>query len=444
MDATAAAAGLTGRLAAWVSQLRPGDLAPAAHATVRRGIADWAGVMLAGRDEPVVRHAGSMLTVLAARAPGLARVLLDRGWAGAADAALVNGTASHALDYDDTGLDGHPSVVLASVVLALADSLERSMADARCAYVAGYEVWAELSERDEPRHGKGWHPTAVFGCVAAAAAAASMLALDALRTRHALGLAASMAGGLVGNFGSMAKPMQVGLAARNGLLAALWAREGVTAAADALEGPRGLLVALSPSGRPRLDGPPDVGARWRIEDCGLNIKRYPVCYALHRVVDAALQLREGLAGAMPRKILVRMGRQQAGMLRTALPQNALDARFSAPFAVACALARAGIGLADLTDDAVRDPALRGLMERVEMRTLDEVDALEPLFSPWDDVTATLDDGRQVASAPVARALGHASRPLDDETLRVKFMDCAGAALPAAQAQAWWNRLMKEG
>jgi 2-methylcitrate dehydratase PrpD len=434
---------LTSCLAAWVAQLQPSQLPAGTYATVRRGMVDCFGVLLAGRDEPVVGHAQALLTKRPQYRPGLSRMLADRGWASASQAVLLNATAAHALDYDDTGLDGHPSVVLGTVVSALAESLGRSIEHARCGYIAGFEVWAELSERDEPRHAKGWHPTAVFGCVAAAAATAWMLSLDAVRTGHAIGLAASMSAGLVGNFGSMAKPLQVGLAAQNGVLAGLWAKEGITASTDALEGPNGLLVALSPTGRPRLEGAPDVGLRWRIKDCGLNIKRYPICYALHRATDAALQLRDGLSGASVRSIVVRLGHQQAAMLRRDLPENALDAKFSAPFAIACALLRGHVNLADLTNDVVHHKAIRRLMDRVEVRTCHDADPEEPLFSPYDEVQVTLEDGQQICSRPVSRALGHASLPMDDDALHSKFLDCAQRTMPLQKAVAYWNELMND-
>ncbi len=187
------------------------------------------------------------------------------------------------------------------------------------AYVAGYEVWAELISRDaDKHHGKGWHPTAVFGVVAGAAASAWLRQLPAERASHALGIAASMAGGLVANFGSMTKPLQVGFAARNGIVAAALAQRGVTATADALESPRGLLAALSPAGRVRLDGPCRAGAPWQIVQQGLSVKRYPVCYAAHRVVDAALslhpQLRQRLGDIQ--EVVAEIGQLQAAMLRS--------------------------------------------------------------------------------------------------------------------------------
>ena len=136
--------------------------------------------------EPVLRHARDLITL---GPTGQARVWTEGGFAASADAAFMNAVAGHALDFDDTGLDGHPSVVLAPVVLAEAERLGADWAAAVTAYAAGYEVWAELLGRDaDKHHGKGWHPTAVFGAVACAAASACLRRLDAQRSAHALGI----------------------------------------------------------------------------------------------------------------------------------------------------------------------------------------------------------------------------------------------------------------
>lgn len=427
-------AGLTAALGAFVAGLAPDQVPAEARRTVRRGIADCMGVLFAGRDEAVVGHA---LATIAVTPQGPARVLADRGDAGALDAAFVNATAAHALDYDDTGLDGHPSVVLAPAVLAEAERLGASWAELIAAYVAGYEVWAELVARDaDKHHGKGWHPTAVFGTVAAAAAGARLRGLAAQPAAHALGIAASMAGGLVANFGSMTKPLQVGWAARNGLTAAALAARGVTAAADALESPRGLLAALSPAGRVRLDGACRAGAPWQILRQGLNIKRYPVCYALHRAVDAALALRPRLADRLGdiECITIELGQLQAAMLRSARPTSGLDAKFSAEYTLACALLRGRLGLRELRDEAVNAADVQALLRRVVVIPRPEQDAEEPLFSPADLLRVQLNDGTLFEADPVRRALGHASRPIDDAALQAKFFDCGGS-------EAWWLALM---
>lgn len=426
--------GLTAALGSFIAGLRAEAVPPEAVRTVRRGITDCMGVLFAGRDEPVVGHA---LALVALQPGGEARVLADRGRATAPDAAFVNAVAAHALDYDDTGLDGHPSVVLAPCVLAEGEARGAAWTDIIAAYIAGYECWAELVARDaDKHHGKGWHPTAVFGTVACAAAGAKLRGLDAGKAAHALGIAASMAAGLVANFGSMTKPLQVGWAARNGLLAARLAERGVTASPDALESPRGLLAALSPQGRVRLGGDSRAGAPWQIVQQGLNIKRYPVCYALHRAVDAALELHPRLAGRVDaiEQISVELGHLQAAMLRASRPVTGLDAKFSAEYALACALARGRLGLADLSDATVNDAGLQALLRRVQVRVSDQTDAREPLFSPADRVWVDLRDGSRLESAPVRRALGHAERPIDDAALQAKFGDCGGPP-------GWWALLM---
>ena len=280
----------------------------------------------------------------------------------------------------------------------------------------------------------------MFGVVAGAAAAARLRRLPAATTAHALGIAASMAAGLVANFGSMTKPLQLGLAARNAVLAAALAERGVDAAGDALESPRGLLAALSPAGRVRLDGACRVGRDWRILRQPPNIKRYPTCYATHRIIDAALSLQPRLGrGAQDiEEVVVEIGELQAAMLRCPRPTSALDARFSAQYAVACALARGHVELRDLHEPSVRQADVQQLLGKVRVVTLAARDPLEPLFSPEDRVRVRLAGGAPPLCAAVQRPLGHASRPLGEGALRDKFLGCAGIHLGAAEALAWWD------
>jgi 2-methylcitrate dehydratase PrpD len=430
--------GLTQSLAAFVAQLQSQDVPAPAIPIVRRGIADCVGVAFASAHEPVLAHA--LATVPRAQA-GEARLWTETTFASAADAAFVNAVAGHALDFDDTGLDGHPSVVIAPAVLAQAEALGLTWRDAVTAYVAGYEVWAELIARDaDKHHGKGWHPSAVFGVVACAAACAWLRRLDPVRTAHALGIAASMAGGLVANFGSMTKPLQVGLAVRNGVNAAALAERGVTAAPDALESPRGFLAALSPAGRARLDGPCRAGAPWQIVQQGINIKRYPICYATHRIVDAALSLHPQLAHRLGEveEIVAELGHLQAAMLRSSRPTTALDAKFSAEFTIACALARGHVDLQDLSDERVNEPVVQALLRKVRVAVQTGSDAEEPLFSPADRLSVRLRDGSQCQADPVRRALGHASRPIGEAELRAKFMACAATSITPPDATRWWD------
>jgi 2-methylcitrate dehydratase PrpD len=431
------AEGLTQALGGFVAGLKAEDVPQEAIATVRRGMADCVGVAFASVGEPVLGHA---LATIGHRAEGEARVWTEPGFASAADAAFANAVAGHALDFDDTGLDGHPSVVLAPAVLAEAQRLGATWRDAVTAYIAGYEVWAELMARDaDKHHGKGWHPTAVFGTLACAAASAWLRHLSAQNAAHALGIAGSMAAGLVANFGSMTKPLQVGFATRNGLVAAALAERGVTATADALESPRGFLAALSPAGRVRLDGPCRAGAPWQILQQGLNVKRYPACYATHRIIDAALSLHPRVAQRLEdiEEVVCEIGHLQAAMLRSSRPVTALDAKFSAEFTVACALARGHVNLQDLTDARVNEPQVQALLRKVRVVQQAERDGEEPLFSPADFLTVRLRDGSECKAEPARRALGHASRPIGEAELREKFMVCA-TGLPGDKAGRWWE------
>lgn len=410
--------GLTRQLAQRTAALRFEDLPKGAIETAKRGMIDCVGVLIAGRDQRVVQ------IVLENAPPGdEAQVLFTHRKASSSDAALINATAGHALDYDDTALDGHPSVVLAPTVLAEGERVGASGKELIAAYVAGYETWAELVSRDaDKHHGKGWHPTAVFGPIGAAAAACKLANLAPDATATALAIAAATAGGLVASFGSMTKPFQVGRAAQSGIQAARLAAAGMSAPLDALEHPSGFLAAVSPQGRVRRD---EKLGEWHILRHGLNIKRYPVCYALHRAIDAVLET--SLASDDVVSVEIRIGTLQAAMLRHDSPQNSLDAKFSAQFAMAAALLRRRIGLAELSEGFVRSGAVQALMRKVRVATIDEADPDMPLFAPHDSVRFELTDGKSVATREVRHAKGHARNPLSFDELRSKFDDCTAGA-----------------
>jgi 2-methylcitrate dehydratase PrpD len=432
--------GLTRSLGEFVACLEFRKIPAAAIETVKRGFIDCIGVMFAGRDEPVVKL---LLNEKLFSEKKESRILFDQGSSSSPDAALLNATAGHALDYDDTAIDGHPSVVLVPAVLAEGERLRSSGAELIAAYVAGYEIWAELASRDaDKHHGKGWHPSAVFGAVGAAAAGARLARLDAGRSAHAIGAAASMAGGLTANFGSMTKPLQVARAAQSGLLAARLAAKGLTASPDALEHRGGFLNAFSPNGRTRLNDAIAAGRDWHILKNGLNIKRYPVCYALHRSIDGLMFLNaiNKIKHESVKEIELSIGKLQAGMLRHSRPQNALDAKFSAEFSAASAVVAGRVGLAELRDEFVRSGPVQALFPKVTVRVVDDPDPDDPLFARSDSVKVTLSDGTVLAGEPVRHARGHARNPVGMDELRTKFVDCVGGALPAPRRDALFERL----
>src|SRR5437762_11546265 len=236
----------TSAIAEFIAKSRWEDCPAEAVDAARRAILDCLGVMLAGSVEPAARIVTDI-----ARSEGGAPIATVVGTplrTGAVWAALANGTAAHALDFDDTNfaMMGHPTAPVLSAALAAG---ELALADGRVlvhAFLLGFEVETTLAEVLNPAHyEKGFHATGTLGAMGAAAAAARLLGLDATQTRTALAIAASQASGLKENFGTMTKPFHAGHAARSGVLSALLAREGFTASEQAIEGPQGYLAVLS-------------------------------------------------------------------------------------------------------------------------------------------------------------------------------------------------------
>ena len=397
---------------------------------VRTGFADTVATMIAGRNESVV---GIVRQFVAARrsAAREAHVLFGAERVAAADAALINATAAHALDYDDVALGGHPSTVLVPAVLAEGEHLGASGADALRAYLVGYEVWAELLSREpDAYHLKGWHPTAVMGTVGAAAAVAHLHKLSREGCRDALALAASMASGLVANFGTMTKPLHAGRAAACAIEAVRLAVMGITAAADAFEHHAGFLAALSPKGRAERERPASgLGKQLRILDSGLSIKKYPMCYATHRVIDAVLDLATAheLKAQDVRQVDATIGVAQASMLRNHAPVTGLEAKFSLEFGIASALVARKVGLAQLTDQFVAQAPVREAMGKVRIATVDTKCPVESMFALTDRVVLVLRDGRKLDSGEIRFARGNAKLPLKDQELKAKFLDCTAGA-----------------
>src|SRR5215510_14628538 len=321
---------LTRSLGTFVSNLRLSHIPADALEVVRTGFADSVATLIAGsvEDPPKILHA------TLAPPPGEATLYLVGPRVPAPEAAWINGTAAHALDYDDVALRGHPSTVLVPAILAEGESLGASGAQMATAYVAGYEVWADLERRDPAQHHeKGWHPTGIFGAIGAAAACASLRGLDADRATQAIALGASQSAGLMADFGIMTKPFHAGRAAHAGVLAARLAAAGFTASPDALEHPQGFLAAVSPRGEVDRASSSGAGRDWRILTLGLSVKKYPLCYCTHRALDGVLDLlaEQPVAAGDVKSVVVSTSRRNSTILRNSRPQTGLEAKFSMQF-----------------------------------------------------------------------------------------------------------------
>ena len=432
--------GLTRQTAGFVAALDPEAIPQRCYEAARIGIADCVATMIAGTNETPVAIVRDLVSTSAAS--DAAPEIPSGRPLSALDAALVNGVAGHVLDYDDVAIDGHPSAAMAPAILAEGWTIGASGRDALAAYVAGYELWAVLREREPGAlHERGFHPTCIWGTLSAAAACARLHHLDEERSGHAIGIAASLAAGLVANFGTMTKSLHAGRTAQAGVLAARLAKNGYTASPDVLEHRTGFLLAHSPSGSPDLtEGDLKLGRDWRLEKTGVNVKRYPLCYCAHRSIDAMLELVEthDLAVESVQQINVTLGETQRLILRNHAPTNGLEAKFSIEFALAAALVARLVGMAQLTDAFVQRPDVASAMRKVTCTT---VATPGEAFAESDTVSVRLGSGGELAHEPVKNAKGSWENPMSANEFRAKFMDCTEASLGSNRATSLFETLM---
>ena len=351
-------------------------------------------------------------------------------------AAMANGIRAHVADYDDSLVDfGHPSCVLMPATLALA---ERENIDGRSlitSFILGSEVGSKLGRMMGWRHYEtGWHVTGTVGTIGAATAVAKLLNLSPPQIVNALGIAASSAGGLRQNFGTMTKSWHVGHAASAGVMAALLAQEGYSASALALDGETGFIRAFQG----------DVNSTFLPEALGnpyslmkIMFKKYPSCHGTHAAVDAVLKLKEqyGFQSEEIEAIECYIRPLMKSVLIYKDPQTELEAKFSVEYCVAAALVLGRLGIAQFTDEVLFHPEVRSLMRKVSVRddpTLEEIAKKGKLLAP-SRVKVILSDGREYTQS-VLEARGGPSEPLRWEELEKKFLECAGQVLLIDQAQ----------
>ena len=396
----------------------------AALAQARRSWFDTLAALAGGLSEPCV---GAALQASAASgAPGLA----------AGDSALVLGTATHALDYDDVCMLAtcHPSAPPVAALLALPPALLRGLTwgDLLAAYLVGTETTLRLGQWLGFRHyALGFHATATLGAIGAAAACAHALRLPLAPAHAALSIAASSAGGLRANFGTDVKPLHVGLAASAGLRAALLARAGATASNDVWRD-AGFFHAFN-------GGQALVPLAWRsdqtlaIETPGFEHKRFPSCYMTHRMIAGILAIRaRHPTAAQALRIEVEVPKNGLAALKHPSPSTGLEAKFSGQYCAAAAWIDHQVRLASFTDDAVQRAALREQMAQVVLR--ERAEAGEQLDTA--PVTVTVHGPDWSDSQRVDWAPGSQADPMTREQLLAKWDDCAAhGGVPSSETQA---------
>jgi 2-methylcitrate dehydratase PrpD len=419
------------QLAAYVTTESFDKLPEAAVEAARRAALDTLGVMLAGSVEVT---AARVRAAIAHRAGDEEATVVGAGRrVSIEDAALANGTAAHALDYDDVqqSLSGHPSAPILSAALALGERQRVSGAELLASFVIGVEIEAKLGRALNPGHYEtGWHATSTLGVFGAAASAAKLLGLTVVQTAHALAIAASLASGIKANFGTDCKPLHVGHAARCGLEAALLAQAGFTGNPRALEHADGFGATYGAGQPPVWDlTTAGLGAPHEVVDPGIGVKRFPACASTHQALDATLALAEEHAIDPADVQAVECGvyylaPHQLIYDRAVTP---LQGKFSMPYCIAVALLDRSVGFAQFTDERVRRPDVQALMPKVRMFVHPDQMTRDCLPTRFSEVTITLGDGRKLERR-VHLAKGQPRNPLTDAELTAKFRDCAARVL----------------
>ena len=392
----------------------------------RRYVVDWLGSTLAGGGEPELGAVRTVVTALGGRPAATALCAGERTTAPLA--ALVNGAAAHVIELDDLDRDSitHPAAPIISAAFAVAEQRGCDWDTLLDAVVIGYEVALRVGEALGPSHYELWHTTATAGVLGAAAACSRAMGLDATRSLHALGSAATMAAGLWQFLvdGAMSKPLHAGKAAHDGVIAALLAEAGLSGASRALEGSRGMLRAMSEQPRPErlteglehLLGGASKSApmRWRIGR--VSFKVHACCRHTHAAIDALLALREehGLEPERVRRVHVALYSQGAALVSSTTPDSPHAAKFSLPFCIALALTHGDVGPSRFSTSALVDPRLTQLASRIDLRVDPELDARYP--EQWPAVIEVELSAGQRLGRRVDHPRGDPEVPLSSEDL----------------------------
>ncbi|WGF90449.1 MmgE/PrpD family protein [Marinivivus vitaminiproducens] len=415
------------------------DFSPTARERARHAIADTVACILAGIDDPSTLAVRRAFAAAIGTDGGVA--VAGGGTASPACAALVNGTAAHALDYDDNFRPAisHASAVLVPALLAVAEAERvggRALIDA---YLVGLEAQAAVGRGVQPVHYTlGWHSTSTVGCIGTAAAVAWLQGQDEAGIARAISTSVSMAAGVKGQFGTAIKPVHAGLAARNAVEAAELAKAGMVGRLDILEGPQGFAELFATDDAPGWrDVTGRIGRPHVIESDGVLPKRHPCCGSTHLVLDALLDHKRmhGFEAREVRQVETLVGIANARNLAYPDPRDAMQARFSMQYCVARALVQDRLTLADFTDEAVAATDIRRLLPLIGMTAYSagQERAALPGRLPHR-ISVHLDDGR-VLEALRHDAKGAITDPFSEEDRRAKFQDCAAPRLGAARAEA---------
>jgi 2-methylcitrate dehydratase PrpD len=428
--------GATEKIARFIVDTGYEDIAGDALEKAKRTALDCVGAALAGVTEPVSQTITGYVTKLGG--PPQSSVFGAGTKISVQDAALANGCISHALDYDDCGVKiGHPSVLVLPAVLSLGEHLGASGQDLLTAYILGLEIEGKLALHADFKlmQARLNHQT-WYGSIGAAAACAKLLRLDVDKTRMALGIAGNSACGLSANHGSMAGAMAAGNACRNGVIAALMAREGITANPNIIEAKNGFYDTLVGPGHYDAERMAEgLGKPFYIESPGIGLKKYPSCYHTHRALDGVFQLlgEHRLSDKDIAEVDVGTSERAMRVLAFTEPATPYQAKYSMPYCIAAAVVDHAVTLDTFTAHKFEDRNIVETRKKVHL-SFPDVPIWPGLADVGPDtefvgnpVTIKTTDG-QSYSARVDIPRGDPALPLTDDELLSKYRDCARSQL----------------
>ena len=425
------ARGLAYHFAHWAHGLKLHDIPEAVRIVVRRTMLDTMAVTVAGGASADIKKLSGIWP-----AAGGDSGLATGGMASAETAALINGSAAHFWDFDDTSYTGimHGSAVVFPAVIALAQELGSSEEDALVAFVIGSEIAYVLADICTHEHYfNGWWSTATFGLVGATAATARLLGCSADQMAQAIGLAAAGAGGGKSVFGTHAKPFLVGETAQRAITFARYIHGGLTGPSANFHSETGFLHLLN-NDVADIKEVESLGQRWRLSDPGLLVKRYPVCSAAHAAIDeiARLTFETGLAPENIESINIDIPKLVRISLVHDDPQTPSEAQFSLPFVAACAILYGAVRLVDLNSETLQSTKIQDLMKKVrisEAKDLSTDDMLKRY--PESARVRIVLNGSTEHEGFCGEAYGMPKRPLSDEDFLGKVHACLVFAHGAA-------------
>lgn len=420
------------RFADYAAGVREEAVPPEAVHAAKRCVIDWFASVIPGGAQPPA----TLLREAFADDLGHGRaVLYPSGTRAAArSAALINGAAAHTIEFDDIYRDAiyHPGAPVISAALPVAQVRGVGGDVFLRGVIAGYEVSNRLGVAVNPAHYTYWHTTGTIGAFGAAAAASSVLGLDAGRTVHALANAGTLAAGLQQAFraDAMAKPLHAGQAAETGVMVALAAEKGVTGAPDILDGERGFGAAMAgnPDWQAAAD---DLGRSYTITRT--TMKAHAACGHAHAAIDGILALRREHALAPESVATIRVGTYAKALEITGnkAPRTAFEAKFSLPYCVAVALLTGRVRLDAFSKERLADGRLKDLMDKVELRVEPDMEAAFPGHRAATVEIGTVDGRRFTHHAPTRK--GDPDNPLSDGELEDKFRELTAPVIGEAAA-----------